>query len=314
MSDDIPAPRKRPSGLGRGLSALLGEIQAEAPVSVSSAAGDAPKADIPVGSVPQGIKMVETGGLRPMPNQPRRTFDDASIDELAASITARGMLQPIVVRETSGEGHYQIIAGERRWRAAQRAQIHQVPVIIRNFDDRTAFELAIIENIQREQLNAWEEGHSYARLIAEHDYTQETVAKIVGKSRSHIANLIRLQNLPVTVHNWLAAGQLSMGHARALLMAPDAEMLGRQIVAKGLSVRQTEALVRAANKPHKPAAVAREHGGGNADISALERQLSDLLGLKTQIQHEGNKGSITLHYSTLEQLDMICQRLSGEAI
>jgi ParB family transcriptional regulator, chromosome partitioning protein len=309
MTDDAHAPaKKRASGLGRGLSALLGEMQIEAPVSMGGGTGEGGP-----GPLPQGIRMANIGQLRPMPNQPRRNFDDGPLDELAESIKSRGMLQPIVVRDM--DGHFEIVAGERRWRAAQRAHLHQVPVIIREFDDRTALELAIIENIQREQLNAWEEGHSYARLIEEHGYTQDGIAKIVGKSRSHIANLIRLQNLPVSVHNWLAAGQLSMGHARALLNSPDADDIGRQIIAKGLSVRQTEALVRRVAKPSKTKANQPVSAStGDADIAALERQLSDLLGLKIQIRHDGKSGSVTLNYSSLEQLDLICQRLSGEQI
>ncbi len=309
MSEDIPSsPKKRAAGLGRGLSALLGEMQTEAPVSVSGNMGEGTATPLP-----QGIRMANIGQLRAMPNQPRRSFDDNSLDELAESIKSRGMLQPIVVRDM--DGHFEIVAGERRWRAAQRAHLHQVPVIIREFDDRTAFELAIIENIQREQLNAWEEGHSYARLIEEHGYTQDSIAKIVGKSRSHIANLIRLQNLPISVHNWLAAGQLTMGHARALLTCPDADALGRQVIAKGLSVRQTEAMARRALKPDRvKAGRASQTPTGDADIAALERQLSDLLGLKIQIRHEGSSGSVILNYSSLEQLDLICQRLSGEQI
>jgi ParB family transcriptional regulator, chromosome partitioning protein len=314
MSEDVPPPSKRRAGLGRGLSALLGEMQVEAPVG--SAAG-------PLGAIPnilptilpQGLQMVDVGALRPMPNQPRKNFDEDALDELAASIKARGLLQPIVVRETSGEGLYQIVAGERRWRAAQRAQLHQVPVIIREFDDQTALELAIIENIQREQLNAWEEGNGFARLVEEHGYSHETLAKIVGKSRSHVANLIRLQNLPVSVHNWLAVGDLSMGHARALLTSADPEGLARQVIAKGLSVRQTEALVRKASTPSqvRPRAGSAP-GGGDADIAALERQLSGLLGLKVVFNHRGKSGQVSIAYSSLEQLDMICQRLSGEAI
>lgn len=313
MTDAATPAKRRPSGLGRGLSALLGEMQAEAPVSsaaVGEAAGDA-------AALPPGLRMVDIGRLRPMPNQPRKTFDDDSLDELADSIRSRGMLQPIVVRESTGEGDFQIVAGERRWRAAQRAHLHQVPVIVKEFDDRTAFELAIIENIQREQLNAWEEGDGYRRLVEDHGYTQEQLGRIVGKSRSHIANLMRLQNLPLSVHGLLAAGELTMGHARALLTTPDAEALARQVVAKGLSVRQTEALVRKSmrkgGRPRAPSA-ARAGEPGNADILALERQLSDLLGLKIQIKHEQKSGSVTLHYSSLEQLDLICQRLSGEPI
>jgi ParB family transcriptional regulator, chromosome partitioning protein len=307
MTDEnSSAAKKRPSGLGRGLSALLGEIQAQPAVSI------AVEPDSGTMVVPQGVRMAEIGNLRPMPDQPRKHFDDASLDELAESIRARGMLQPIIVRDM--DGHLEIVAGERRWRAAQRAHLHHVPVIVKDFDDRTALELAIIENIQREQLNAWEEGDGYRRLIEDLGYTQEEMSKIVGKSRSHIANLMRLRNLPVVVHNWLSAGQLTMGHARALLASPDPIVHGKLILAKGLSVRQTEALVRKATKGPAVPRAARLGSGNDADIAALERQLSDLLGLRTEIKHLQKSGSVTLHYSSLEQLDMICQRLSGEPI
>ncbi len=303
--NDISPPRKKPSGLGRGLSALLGEIQTEAPVSLG-------RDGEMVAALPQGLRMVDIGGLRPMPNQPRKTFEDDALDELAQSILSRGMLQPIVVREARGDGHFEIIAGERRWRAAQRANLHQVPVIVKDFDDKTAFELAIIENVQREQLNAWEEGNSYARLIAEHDYTQDAVAGIVGKSRSHIANLIRLQNLPISVHGWLTAGRLTMGHARALLLCTDPEGVARQVIDRGLSVRETEALA----KKSKPSATKTERANASRDpdLEALERQLGGILGLKVRIAHGGRGGTLTLGYSSLDQLDMICQRLSGEKV
>jgi ParB family transcriptional regulator, chromosome partitioning protein len=303
VSDEAPAAplKKRPTGLGRGLSALLGEIEREAPVSVDG------------GKTPEGVRMVDVGRLRPLPNQPRKTFDDHALDELAESIRARGMLQPIVVRDPQGDGHFEIVAGERRWRAAQRAQLHQVPVIVRDFDDITALEIAIIENIQREQLNAWEEGEAYRRLIEEHGHTQEALGRIVGKSRSHVANLMRLRNLPLPVHGWLTSGELTMGHARALLASDDPETLGRQVVARGLSVRETEKLVK------KAKAVLRERvaptgRAGDPDLVALERQLSDMLGLKVRISHQARSGTMTLAYSSLEQLDMICQRLSGEPI
>ena len=312
MSDEL-LPKKRPIGLGRGLSALLGESNAEVPVSMGSSDGRTPQGGA-AQNAPQGVQLVDVAALRAMPNQPRKTFDDAALDELAESIKARGMLQPIIVRESTGEGHWQIIAGERRWRAAQRAQLHQVPVIVRDFDDKTAFELAIIENIQREELNAWEEGDGYRILVEEHGYTQEQLGKIVGKSRSHIANLMRLQSLPPAIHAWLTAGELTMGHARALIGTDDPVSLAREVIAKGLSVRKTEALVRRVSKPLKVRAPRVGDSGGNADIAALERQLSDLLGLKIAIRHDGKSGSVTLAYSSLEQLDLICQRLSGEAI
>ncbi len=303
MSEETPATplKKRPAGLGRGLSALLGEIEREAPVALD-------------GVTPEGVRMVEVNRMRPLPNQPRKNFDDDALDELAESIKSRGMLQPIVVRDPDHDGHYEIIAGERRWRAAQRAQLHQVPVIIREFDDITALEVAIIENIQREQLNAWEEGEAYRRLIDDHGHTQEALGRIVGKSRSHVANLMRLRNLPLPVHGWLTAGQITMGHARALLGSDDPEGLGRLIVQRGLSVRETERLIKKAKAP------ARIRGGraggraGDPDLMALERQLTDMLGLKVKIDHQARSGTMTLAYSSLEQLDMICQRLSGEPI
>ncbi len=304
MSEDenrVVPLKKRPMGLGRGLSALLGEIEQEQPVGADATPS-------------QGIMMVPTADLSPMKGQPRKHFDEAALDELAQSIAARGLLQPIVVRTAPpGIVGYQIVAGERRWRAAQRAQLHHVPVILKEFDDRTALEIALIENIQREQLNAIEEGQTYDRLITYYGHSQEALGRIVNKSRSHIANLIRLRDLPPLVQDLLAEGKLSMGHARALLTAPDPENLAGDIIRRALSVRQTEALVRKAKKPvgAKPAKL---QGEANSDIALLERQLGDLLGLKVGITHDGKSGSVTLAYSSLEQLDMICQRLSGERI
>jgi ParB family transcriptional regulator, chromosome partitioning protein len=293
--------KKRAMGLGRGLSALLGEIEQEQPVGLDATPSE-------------GIRMVATADLSPMKGQPRKHFDEAALEELAQSIAARGLLQPIVVRVAPPEGAgYQIVAGERRWRAAQRAQLHHVPVIIKDFDDRTALEIALIENIQREQLNAIEEGQTYDRLISYYGHSQEALGRIVNKSRSHIANLIRLRDLPPLVQDWLAEGKLTMGHARALLTTADAESLASEIVRRGLSVRQTEALVRKSKKPARPKAV-MAGSDVNSDIALLERQLGDLLGLKVGIAHDGKSGSVTLAYSSLEQLDMICQRLSGERI
>ena len=266
------------------------------------------------GAAPDGVRMVDVNRLRPLPNQPRKTFRDDALDELAESIKSRGMLQPIVVRDPEHDGHYEIIAGERRWRAAQKAQIHQVPVIIREFDDVTALEIAIIENIQREQLNAWEEGEAYRRLIDDHGHTQEALGRIVGKSRSHVANLMRLRNLPLPVHDWLTAGEITMGHARALLGAEDPLVLGRMIVQRGLSVRETERLVKKAKAPARTRSPRSGDRVGDPDLLALERQLTDMLGLKVKINHQARSGTMTLSYSSLEQLDMICQRLSGEPI
>lgn len=306
MSEDpVVTPKKRPTGLGRGLSSLLGEIQAETAMAVSGS-GDT---GVPV---PDGVRIVPVASLSPLPNQPRRNFDDAALDELAKSITALGVLQPIVVRDLGG--HFQIVAGERRWRAAQRAHLHQVPVIVKHFDDRTALEIALVENIQREQLNAWEEGETYRRLIEEYGHSQDELGRIVGKSRSHIANLMRLRNLPVRVHGWLVSGELTMGHARALLQCEDPEGLAKQVIDRELSVRETEVLA----KKFKPGAAKTASSGGrsgrDADLEALERQLGDILGLKVHINHGARGGSVTLDYSSLDQLDLICQRLSGERI
>ncbi len=302
MSDDNIIPlKKRPMGLGRGLSALLGEIEREEPIGPNAV----PSA---------GIMMVEVGDLMPLKGQPRKHFDDRALDELARSIESRGVLQPIVVRPApNGFSGYQIVAGERRWRAAQRARLHSVPVIFRDFDDRTALEVALIENVQREQLNAIEEGQTYERLISEHGHSQEALGKLINKSRSHIANLMRLSELPKAVQDMLAEGALTMGHGRALLTSGDATSLAKQIVERGLSVRQTEALVRKTKAPRSDRP-AKPLSAAESDITALERQLADMLGLKVKIDHRVSDGQVTLHYSSLEQLDMICQRLSGEPI
>jgi ParB family chromosome partitioning protein len=298
MSDDAPA-RKRPSGLGRGLSSLLGEVAQEAPVS----GGAAPARG--------GIQMMPVASLEPHPDQPRRTFDDAALSELAESIQARGLIQPIVVRP---HGHrYQIVAGERRWRAAQRARLHEVPVIVRDFDDAETLEVALLENIQRQDLNAIEEAEAYQRLVAEYGHTQEELGKLVHKSRSHVANLLRLLDLPESVRAMLASGALSMGHARALVTAADPEALAAEVVERGLSVRDTEKLARA-GRPARERQVPIQYKGANADIAALERQLGDMLGLKVTIKHSPQGGVVGLGYSSLDQLDMICQRLSGEKI
>ncbi len=289
--------RKRPTGLGRGLSALLGEAVREEPV----APGETRSA---------GVRTVSVADLEPHPEQPRRHFDDAALDELARSIEARGMIQPIVVRPY--QGGYQIVAGERRWRAAQRAKLHQVPVIVHDFDEAETLELALVENIQREDLNAIEEAEAYSKLISRFGHSQEALGRIVHKSRSHIANLLRLLDLPETVRAMLADGQLSMGHARALITAPDPEALARDVVAGGLSVRDTEKLAQrakpgAARRPAAPKAV-------DPDAAALERQLGDILGLKVRIGYQGGAGTVTLGFSSLDQLDLICQRLTGERI
>ena len=292
---------KRPrGGLGRGLNALLGEIAREVPLTPEAAEAE-------------GVRVLPISALAPHPDQPRRRFDDAALDELAASIASRGLIQPIVVRP---HGHqFQIVAGERRWRAAQRARLHEVPVVVRMFDDAETLEIALVENIQRQDLNAIEEAQAYQRLAGEYGHTQDALAKIVHKSRSHIANLLRLLELPEPVQARVVDGSLSMGHARALLGAPDVEGLADQVIARGLSVRDTEKLTRE-RKPRRSGSEreARPADTADADIAALERQLADLLGVAVTIAHGSEGGALTLGYSTLDQLDMICQRLTGEAI
>ncbi|MEG3172410.1 ParB/RepB/Spo0J family partition protein [Sphingomonas sp. ZB1N12] len=292
--------RGRP-GLGRGLNALLGEMARETPVSADGAARQS-----------SGVRMLPVSSLSPHPDQPRRHFDEAMLDELAASIASRGLIQPIVVRP---HGHdYQIVAGERRWRAAQRARLHEVPVVVRDFDDAETLEIALIENIQREDLNAIEEAQAYQRLAGEYGHTQEVLAKIVHKSRSHVANLLRLLELPAQVQSQVVDGSLSMGHARALLGSPDVESLADQVVSRGLSVRETERLARDAKPGRSRSGKPAELRIPDADIAALERQLADLLGLQVRVAHTETGGTLTLSYSTLDQLDMVCQRLTGGAI
>jgi len=300
MSADKPG-----KSLGMGLSALL---------------GDAPRPGV-ADAVPEsrgGVREIEVGRIRPNPNQPRIQFSDESIDELADSIAERGVLQPILLRP-HGDG-YEIVAGERRWRAAQRARLHTIPAIVREIDEATTAELALIENIQREDLNAIEEAEGYRQLIDRHGHTQDGVAKLIHKSRSHVANLLRLLDLPDFVRQSLLKGDISMGHARAVATAPDPEKLTKEIVSRGLSVRQAER--RAKQAKEKPGAgydIARASArnaakAADADLVALERQLGDILGLRVNVVHKEQGGSVTLHYSSLDQLDMICQRLSGESI
>lgn len=302
MSD---ATSRRPrGGLGRGLNALLGDVARDS----SEAAAD--------GTQRSSVQMIPVSAIAPHPEQPRRHFDEGALEELAASIAERGIIQPIVVRP---HGHgFQIVAGERRWRAAQRARLHEVPVVVRDYSDTETLQIALVENIQRQDLNAIEEAEAYQRLIGEFGHTQEVLAKTVHKSRSHVANLLRLLDLPATVQSLVVAGTLSMGHARAIIGAPDPEAVAERVVAQGLSVRQTEKLTAVGRKPNARTRAKAAHGStpeGGADIKALETQLADLLGLKVRIMFDGSgAGSITLDYSSLEQLDMVCQRLSGERI
>jgi ParB family chromosome partitioning protein len=291
--------RKARPGLGRGLSALLGDAEREEPVRP----GTEPS---------MGVRMLPVSSLAPHPEQPRRHFDEDALEELAKSIAMRGLIQPIVVRPHGKD--YQIVAGERRWRAAQRARLHEVPVIVRDLDEAQTIEIAIVENIQREDLNAIEEAEAYSKLINDFGHSQEALAKIVHKSRSHIANLIRLLDLPQSVRQRVVEGALTMGHARALIGAPDPEKLAKIVVERDLSVRETEKLAREAKPRAAGKGGERSGGTANADIVALERQLGDVLGLNVKINFGEKGGALTLAYSTLDQLDMICQRLTGEKI
>jgi ParB family chromosome partitioning protein len=302
MSNDRPS-----KGLGMGLQALLGEA---APARQAPAVSEA--------AAPRGgVREIEVSRIRPNPNQPRVHFDEDALDELADSIRQRGVLQPILLRP-DGED-FMIIAGERRWRAAQRARLHAIPAIVREIDESTTSEIALIENIQRQDLNPLEEADGYKQLIQRHGHTQDEVGRIVHKSRSHVANLLRLLDLPEFVRQSLLKGDISMGHARAVATSEDPEELAREIIAKGLSVRQAEAKARRErSRPSPGPDIGRGSARGetvvDADLQVLERQLGDLLGLKVQVAHKGQGGAVTLHYSSLDQLDMICQRLSGEPI
>ena len=307
--------RKRPSGLGRGLNALFGDAAVEAPVLATpgSAARAAPVAG-------DSVQHIPVGAIRPLPGQPRRHFDETAIAELADSIGLRGLLQPIIVRRAPDGDGYQLVAGERRWRAAQRAGLHQIPALVRELDDAATYGIALVENIQRQDLNAIEEASAYRRLIEDFGHNQEALAKLVGKSRSHVANLMRLLDLPASVQELVGDGSLAMGHARALIGVDDAEAIARRVAKEGLSVRAVEALVRAGRGGDAPRQAPLEYKsmdgvGRDPDIVAVERHLSELLGIGVAIQYAGEgKGALTLKFASLDQLDMICQRLSGEGI
>lgn len=281
---------KKPARLGMGLSALMGD-----PVAPVAPAG-APRT-LPVEA------------LEPSPFQARATPDPAALAELAASILEHGILQPILVRpKPAAPGRYQILGGERRWRAAQQARLHDVPVVIREFDDRAAMAAGLVENLQREDLNALEEAEGYQRLMGEFDLKQEALGQAVGKSRSHVANTLRLLNLPARVRDQLRAGTLSAGHARALLGAEDPERLAGLVVIRGLSVRQTEALAAAA--PRDPAA--RRSARQDPDIAALERRLTERLGLRVAIRSDGKGGQVNISYRDLDQLEGVLRLLDPD--
>jgi len=286
-------------GLGRGLSALLGEEGAEGVAEAAAAA---------VGG--EGAREVPIELVHRNPDQPRTIFSEAELSELTDSIREKGVLQPILVRPLDGRaGEFQIVAGERRWRAAQRAGLKTVPVLVRAFEDNQAFEIAIIENVQRSDLNAIEEAKAYSALMARMSYTQEEAAQVVGKSRSHVANTLRLTQLPGPVQALVLEGKLSAGHARAILTAEDPEALAALIVEKGLSVRDAEALAKGGQVKPKKASGPRK-GPKDADTHALEADLEDALGMSVEIADRGGAGVLSIKYATLEQLDEICRRLT----
>jgi ParB family chromosome partitioning protein len=281
------------SRLGRGLAALIGDVGEETAVLERT----------------RSQRRVPIEFLRPNPRNPRRNFADAELDELAASIRERGIIQPILVRNIRGMADaFEIIAGERRWRAAQRAAVHDVPIILLEVDDREALELAIIENVQRTDLNPLEEAAGYQALADEFGHGQDDIARIVGKSRSHVANTLRLLKLPDEVKAYLDDGSLTAGHARALLGLADPLAMARAIVAQGLNVRQVEAIAQEraeqAGKAAKPRRRVKD-----ADTATLEKRLSDALGLAVAIHHRGQGGELRIRYKNLEQLDEVIRRL-----
>jgi ParB family chromosome partitioning protein len=291
-------------GLGRGLSALLGEVEPDAAETGVDVRASAPEPGL------DGAREIPIELIHRNPNQPRQHFSEAEIAELEESIRTSGVLQPILVRPSPVRpGEFEIVAGERRWRAAQRAGKTSLPALVRQMADDRAYEIAIIENVQREDLNAMEEARAYETLMSKMGYTQEVAAKAVGKSRSHLANTLRLLQLPILVQDHVLHGRLSAGHARAILASDDQEAVAEQVVARQLSVRDTEALVRAkaagprkASGPRRPAK--------DADTAALESDVEDALGMSVDIADRGGAGEVRIRYASLEQLDEICRRLT----
>jgi ParB family chromosome partitioning protein len=286
--DMMQVPKKR---LGRGLAALIGDDTSEEAVVQDA----------------RTLRHMPIELLRASPNNPRKYFADADLDDLAKSIRDKGLLQPIVVRPLAN-GEHEIVAGERRWRAAQRAGIHDVPVLIRELSDGEALEIALIENIQRTDLNPLEEARAYGLLLEQFNYTQQQLAESIGKSRSHIANTLRLLNLPLSVRQQIEQGSLTAGHARALVATDSAPELAEQIIKLGLSVREAENLARDSIPGRKPKPIAEK----DADTRALEKSVSEAIGLKTEINHKGDAGgSIAISYKTLDQLEEICRKLQA---
>ncbi|SHF58638.1 chromosome partitioning protein, ParB family [Kaistia soli DSM 19436] len=280
--------------LGRGLAALIGDVDTESVVNERSRLS----------------RRVPVAFLRPNPRNPRKAFEEADLADLTASIREKGIVQPILVRSIVGAGEaYEIIAGERRWRAAQRAGLHDVPVLINNVSDQEALELAIIENVQRADLNALEEALGYQQLIDEFSYSQTALADVIGKSRPHVANTLRLLKLPEPVQAYVREGKLTAGHARALVTVDDPAAVAARIVEGGLTVREAEALTKSSDRAGQP----RVRRDKDADTRALEKLLGDSLGLAVNIDHKGNgAGQLSIRYTSLEQLDELCRLLKRE--
>ncbi len=308
------APRR---ALGRGLGALLGETRREEPLVAAEPESTLAQASAASIARADGLANLSVALIEPHPDQPRRHFDEAALDELAASIATRGVIQPVIVRPLPG-GRYQLVAGERRWRAAQKAQVHEIPALIRELGDRDVMALALIENIQREDLGPVEEARAYHRLAELEGMTQAEIARMVEKSRSHVANLQRLLSLPTPVLDHLEAGRLDMGHARALIGRDNAAELAEQAVARKLSVREVEKLVRASEGTTARRRTARpsRDPAHDADIAAVESHLEEFLGLPVKITTDADprSGAVTIRYRTLDQLDLICGRLTGSGI
>ncbi len=299
MTDGPSSDQAKRTNLGRGLAALFGEDN-EDYASLDKV---------------RSTKTVPVEHLRPGRFQPRQYFDEAAVNALAESIKAQGILQPILVRRHPDHPNdFEIVAGERRWRAAQIAKLHEVPVVIRDLTDAESLELAIVENVQRQDLTPLEEGEGYRRLIDDFQHTQEDLARTLGKSRSHVANTLRLLTLPESVKLLLGEGKLTAGHARTLIGSDDAEALATQIINKGLNVRQAERLVQHAKSGAAGSRKAKQRAdtdhGKDTNTLALERDLTALLGLKVSINFQGSGGSLTIHYKTLEQLDDVLHRLN----
>ena len=293
--------------LGRGLSALLGESEGERFDAAPASADAAPSRD--------GVRMVPIELIRPNPDQPRKAMIESELAALAASIAEKGIVQPILVRPAKGRDEgYEIVAGERRWRAAQRARLHEVPALVRELSDQETLEIGIVENVQRADLNPVEEAQAYRQLIDRYGHTQEDVARAVSKSRSHVANMVRLLSLPASALTFLAEGQISAGHARAIASAPNPAELAQLIVAKGLTVRDAERMARSAldrPAPEPRLRPASPSPDKDADTRSLEADISARLGLDVDICHGAAGGEVRVRYTTLEQLDDICRRLGS---